>query len=238
MKKYLLIILLIITTNLFAQQNGVVKYEFSYKIFTDTPKNKMIADARRMADMSAEYAKNHQYILKFTHLESIYHIEDSMPLDDVNIFEYKFSKFIFSTGIYYQNRETGKTLNEKSSMGKNYLVHDSLNSDWKVTTESKYIGKYKCFKAVSLCSSCSNNQEITAWFTPEIPVPYGPAGYGGLPGLILEVSKFRYTLSLKKLKLSNKNISIEKPTKGTLITADKLKELQWEKRMEMKSNRG
>lgn len=238
MKNYLLIILLIITTNLFAQQSGVVKYEFSYKKFTDTPKNKMVADARRMADMSAEYAKNHQYILKFTHLESIYHVEDSMPLDDVNNFEYKFSKFIFSTGIYYQNRETDKTLNEKLSMGKNYLVHDSLNSDWKVTTESKYIGKYECFKAVSLCSSCKNNQEITAWFTPEIPVPFGPAGYGGLPGLILEVSKFRYTLILKKIKLSNKNIYIEKPTKGTIITADKLKELQWKKRMEMKSNRG
>ena len=123
-------------------------------------------------------------------------------------------------------------------MGKMYLVHGSVESNWKVTTESKYIGKYKCYKAVSMCNSCNTNQIVTVWFAPEIPVPFGPAGYGGAPGLILEVSKFRYTLSLKKLKLSNKTIYIEKPSKGTSITAEKLKELQWEKRMEMKNSRG
>jgi GLPGLI family protein len=48
-------------------------------------------------------------------------------------------------------------------------------------------------------------------------VPFGPAGFGGTPGLILEVSKYRYTLRLKKIKLSNKTITIKKPIKGCLV---------------------
>lgn len=238
MKKYLFIIILSIATNLVAQQNGIVEYEFSYKEFSDTPKNKTRANARKIVVMSAEYAKNHKYVLKFNPVESLYYVEDSMPIDGINNeFAYKFSKFIFSNGIYYQNRETGKILNKKSTMGKMYLVHGSFENNWKISTESKYIGKYKCFKAVSSCSTCNENQIVTVWFTPEIPVPFGPAGYGGTPGLILEVSKYRYTLSLKKLKLSNKTILIEKPSKGTSITDEKLKELQLEKRMGMKNNR-
>ena len=30
-------------------------------------------------------------------------------------------------------------------------------------------------------------ETITAWYTPQIPVSHGPAEYGGLPGLILEL---------------------------------------------------
>tara|TARA_R110000751_G_scaffold287399_1_gene392086 strand:- start:1265 stop:1525 length:261 start_codon:yes stop_codon:yes gene_type:complete len=30
-------------------------------------------------------------------------------------------------------------------------------------------------------------RDFTAWYTPEIPVQYGPYVYSGLPGLILEV---------------------------------------------------
>ena len=35
---------------------------------------------------------------------------------------------------------------------------------------------------------------MTAWFTPEIPVSTGPAMYGGLPGLILEISDGNRTM--------------------------------------------
>ena len=31
-------------------------------------------------------------------------------------------------------------------------------------------------------------QQVEAWFTPQIPIPGGPGEYGGLPGMILSLS--------------------------------------------------
>ena len=233
MQKYIYILLILSTNFLFAQQSGVVEYGFYYEKFHGKPKSKINERSRKMADMTAEYAKNHKYILKFNPNESIYYVEESIPLDDVNEFAYRFSKSIFSKGTYYQNKLKRESLQQLVTMNKLYLVKDSMPNDWKIMSEHKYIGKYKCYKAVSSCNTCNKNQIITAWFTPDIPLPFGPAGYGGTPGLILEVQRYRYTLRLKKIRLSNEIITIERPLKGTLTTARELKALQWSKRMEL-----
>jgi len=231
MKNIFTLIFIILNLHLVSsQQSAVVQYEFSYKKATDPPKNKMVADSRRTAYLSAEYAKDHQYILKFNPLESIYRVERSMPPDNVNKFEYKFSSSHFSRGIIYQNSKTNEVLNEKETIGKNFLVKSPLNIHWEITSETKYIGKYKCYKAISSCLGCNKNQIVTVWFTPDIPVPFGPAGFGGTPGLILEASKFRYTLTATNIKLTDKKLEIKKPDKGVEITAKELKELQMKAR--------
>lgn len=80
----------------------------------------------------------------------------------------------------------------------NYLLVEAFESDeshtgWSITDESKEIGGYTCFKATRTNVRQAPNQgekfafPIIAWFSPEIPLPYGPKQYGGLPGLILEL---------------------------------------------------
>ena len=104
MKKLILILLLSVTSTLFAQRNGVAEYEFSYKTPTDTPKNNTVANARKTVGLSAEYAKEHKYVLKFNSIESLYYIEGSMPIDGIdNEFAYKFSKYIFRFFSYNQD---------------------------------------------------------------------------------------------------------------------------------------
>ena len=46
--------------------------------------------------------------------------------------------------------------------------------------------------------------EITAWYTPEIPVNQGPENYWGLPGLILEVTDGKTTILCSKVVLNAK----------------------------------
>ena len=78
-------------------------------------------------------------------------------------------------------------------MTREFRVEDSLeNRAWKLQAERKKIGEYICMKATATL----DGDEITAWFTPEIPVPAGPADYYGLPGLVLAVERLDETIFL------------------------------------------
>jgi GLPGLI family protein len=136
-------------------------------------------------------------------------------------------------------------------MGKFFLVTDPIeNMSWKMTGESKKIGQYTCYKATyekevteRVFSFGSQNQnqnnmetktvEVSAWFTPEIPISNGPGLYQGLPGLILEVNDGRTTILCTKIVLNPEEKSkIKQPKKGKTISNSDFVALQDQKRQE------
>lgn len=67
-----------------------------------------------------------------------------------------------------------------------FLVYsDSVPSqEWSFSDEdTDPIMDYECSKATTEFAG----RNYTAWFTPEIPLPFGPYKFGGLPGLILKL---------------------------------------------------
>jgi len=81
----------------------------------------------------------------------------------------------------------------KEFMTREFRVESPLeNKGWKLDPSRKKIGEYVCMRATMILEEDS----VTAWFTPEIPVPAGPDEYYGLPGIVLAVERLGETVLL------------------------------------------
>ena len=196
------------------------------------------------------------YVLHFNSTESIYREQEKLDIDDGRGgFNWMAQYVGDNIGKLYKNTNDKVTINETEFMGRFFLLTDPLvEHKWKMTGESKKIGKYTCYKATyekeveeSSFSFGSFNQsqnqntkakkmrkvQVVAWFTPEIPIATGPSRYGGLPGLILEVSDDKTTLLCTQIVMNpNEKIKIKKPKKGKVIPTSDFLVLQDEKRIE------
>lgn len=85
-------------------------------------------------------------------------------------------------------------------MGPNiFLIKDNyIEPKWNITTETKKIAGYTCTKA----TTDFRGRLWEAWFTVEIPLPFGPWKLHGLPGLILDAkdSTNTYAFVAKSIK--------------------------------------
>ncbi len=153
--------------------------------------------------------------------------------------------------VLYKNMKEHRFVNKTEIMGKLFLIRDSLSVyDWKLTNETKSIGKYTCYKATysreeEKVTMMLENGEVmkktdkvtivtTAWYTHEVPVNNGPAYYNGLPGLILEVVDGDLTIRCSEIILNPKEKgSINEPTRGKKVTQKAYREIMSKKTKEM-----
>jgi len=81
--------------------------------------------------------------------------------------------------------------------------------------------------------------EITAWYTPDIPINQGPENYWGLPGLILEVSDGKTVILCSKVVLNTKEKKeIKAPKKGKVVTQAEYDQIVTDKMAEMREMGG
>lgn len=96
-------------------------------------------------------------------------------------------------GIHYYDKKNNLTIFETEMTGKKYFIKSDINKyNWRITTESKTINDFLCYRATAIIEyddfRGKEKHEIEAWFCPEIPFSYGPDIYYGLPGLIFEAN--------------------------------------------------
>lgn len=81
--------------------------------------------------------------------------------------------------------------------------------------------------------------EVTAWYTPQIPINQGPDEYWGLPGLILEVNAGRTTILCSKIIINpQEKEEIQALTKGKEVTRQEYNNIVKQKVEEMRENFG
>ncbi|KFF26467.1 GLPGLI family protein [Chryseobacterium vrystaatense] len=101
-------------------------------------------------------------------------------------------------------------------------------SNWKLMNETKVINTISCKKA----EVNFKGRNWTAWYSTEIPFPYGPYKFSGLPGLIVKITdeKGDYDFELVKsvsnseLKGRSVNISERRYSEAIETTQPKLQQ--------------
>ncbi|WP_405378582.1 GLPGLI family protein [Nonlabens sp. Asnod3-A02] len=211
---------------------------------------------REMIEEAMKKAGEAEFTLKFNRTESLYEKVKKLaaPKKPVNgmSMTIEMSGNGDTYGTTYKDLTAQTFLREDNIQGKEFLVTDKIEKlDWKVTGETKMIGKYTAMKATytfpkeekeqseeestSLLNMVDDKEHVvTAWFTMDIPISNGPGIYQGLPGLILELNEGEITILCNKIEMNPEGFEIKKPRKGKEISTEKFNKLRDKKAKEMR----
>lgn len=209
---------LLISVSIFGQdsiQTGYIKYKYKAQEFPNSE------------------ATDHIGFLNFNKIESLF-VTDRFGMNersnlstiksDASNVGYLAPTSSEKGNMVYRNFETKEIIFNvmKIAVFEPFVVVDNwVEMDWKISTDKKMISNFECTKATTVF----RGTEFTAWFTDEIPFPYGPLKLFGLTGIILETS---YSVNNKEHKYTaieicfpcKNNQTIEKPIENIVKTIE------------------
>ncbi len=228
--KQLIIILLAFLSNTASGQEkqGIAKYalieDYSNlgESMLDTIQDESI---KKIILAMREQSTNYDTIyfnLRFKSNISYFKSEEEVVPDGLNIYE-----IVASTmGEFYVDVEGGTSISLHELDGVYFRIEDDLfNVKWELTDEKRNINGYDCNKAITSYTETREDgtertYPIVAWYKDGFLEGHGPKGYGGLPGLIVEL-EFNPVTSFKLVSIDlEEEVSIDKPTKGKKVTID------------------
>lgn len=129
-----------------------------------------------------------------------------------------------SRDLYYSDLAVTKLTRVRPFRGGNQfevtyaMKEDIVPVKWQIMNETRMMGGYSCQKALGTIKG----RIYTAWFCSDLPYNFGPWKLQGLPGLILEASDARNSLSfrLKKVELMNGAIEYIETIKNMVSTTE------------------
>lgn len=210
----------------FAQQNeGVIHFEEKVNVHRTLP-----PEAADMKAMIPEF-RTHQSELLFNASESLYRNVEEEEDDDAGEGGGVVMRIQRPEATFYRNFATQRKVDYREFFGKNYLIEDSLTAgNWKLSPETKQILGYNCLKATT--TDTVRKREITAWFTDALTLASGPASFGQLPGMILEIdmNNGEIVMAAKKVEFKKlKKGELEAPKKGEKISDAEFQKLMAER---------
>lgn len=222
MRNFLIVLLLIASTIAIAQNQAVVKYSvlFNKSLATEELREFNQAAFERQQLKEAK-AKELEFFLEINGNKSIFYLskidENDPPLvfvRDATDGQHKF----------YVDSKNEILIDYFSYWGTLINIETKTNEiPWKLSSESKKIDKFTCFKATKKFTvrqgGFVRDMSVEAWYAPEIPLKFGPKRYSGLPGLIIELKENHLTYYLNNIDFKpSKEINIIKPQGGRILT--------------------
>lgn len=243
------------------------KYIFkSKKVVEDevdkVAENKELNEAVKMA---MKKSSEKTFTLLFNKEEAVYEENEELEQPSKPTSGFSISISMTGGGKKYINTKEKVRLEEDEIFEKEFLIVEPLvKPDWKLVNESKKIGDYTCLKA-ELIVPVSDLQKqdyqdflkreerkpalfkmeeptekvIVAWYTPEIPLSFGPNNYWGLPGLILEINEENTVILCSKVVLNSKSkVKVKRPNTGDKVSQKEFDAIQKKKMDSMRNEDG
>ena len=199
MKKIITVFALLLMTSMNAQTfTGKATYKTSRKsdIQIDANQEGMTDKIQEEVQKRLQKMSQKTFILEFDKTKSVYKQDESLAAPNLSSDFTQVQVIEIGGGsgkgsIYYKDLQ-GKTYrNQTEIQGKVFLIKDDLPTyDWKMSTETKNIGMYTCYKAtyskeveqkqVTFINGEMKEEVVketivtTAWYTLQVPVSNGP----------------------------------------------------------------
>lgn len=252
MKNSIIIFILLTSIVSFAQKfEGKATYKTHRKFDLKLSKNgKPLTDMQKSIREQLKKQFQKTYTLNFTKDASVYTQNQELAKPQAKKDKHRITITISGNDdILYKNVTDKRFTKQTEISGKRFLIKDELkNQDWKLTSETKNIGQYTCYKAIRsrelerMKFSSEDNKEkkekvtikTVAWYTPQIPISNGPAHYWGLPGLILEIQEGKQTIVCSEIVLNpSEKIVLKEPKKGKKVTQKEYDDINEKQQKEM-----
>lgn len=252
MRNTLLILSLIFTVQVFGQNfSGSATYKTASKVPFKMDRDDITPEQKKMIEERMAKAMQKEYELTFNRQESLYQEVVELEVEEQRGMRFM-SMMTGGGGTLYKDLSTGTYLDKVEFFGKQFLITDTIEKlEWKLEKDMKVIGKYQCNLAtaqrvVTLTRSETVDGEsrdttfqdtinISAWYTMQVPVSNGPAQYGGLPGLIMELNDGQTTMLCVKVTLKpGETAEIKKPDGGEEVSQAEYERITQEKIEEMR----
>ncbi len=183
-----------------------------------------------------EFKKPNYYTLELTADESEYNYVETINNEQPKEGNVRIE--LERRGMIYKNLKNN-IIAEVINYPKDYILQDTLQKiNWKISKETKDILGYETRKAEAVIDSTTT---LFAWYAPKLAYKNGPAEFGGLPGLILELEEKKDSEDQKEkmiytaisLKVDKSKKVIQFPKKGKIISKNEHKAIMEEEMKRM-----
>ena len=238
---FFLLFLLVTLVGNAQNQNGTAKYFFSSGdnskslkkvdslINSDGLTNEKEEVLSIVKDLFNDDGSNIKFILNFNKKESHFEVEKGLSVGEKGEMQSVFLKSLSKAkSKFYYNRSAKEIIEQKDFLGETYLLDSKSDSlKWKLVNEKRTINGYTCYKAEAYkkrynLSGSTSLDKVVVWYAPEIAIPYGPYGYCGLPGLVVDVYEKQRRITLAQLEFTKEETKIKPLTKGIKTTEEDL----------------
>lgn len=153
-------------------------------VFVENVNEKKRTFTTALLEIGNTYVKFYDWHQKqFDSIVTTYFDKPFLEVNEVN-FLTPIRRKIKLKAFIIKNLKTNEIRIQDKVYTKLYEYVDEIpHFEWKIESGLHYLMGYKCRRATAQF----RGRKWIAWYTEELPLPYGPFLFGGLPGLILEV---------------------------------------------------